>query len=301
MTRLGLVCLTAIAILAAVVGTSAQDPQQHVFKAGVQTVPIYATVLDSNNRLIPDLKEADFSVFDNGKPTPITLFVTEVQPIAVVLAIDTSGSMTLVLDRVKDAGEAFLLRLLPMDRATILNFDDKVVPGPAFTADRDQLVRYLRTKMEWGNGTHLWDAMYQGIAQVKAAPERKVVLVLSDGQDEGSRLGSGDVLTTAQDAHVMVYVIGMRNRYFNGAQWTISQPDRALRKLTTETGGGNFEVTKADDLNQVFTRVSEELHQQYLIGISPGALDGKLHKLDVRVKPPGMTARARQSYVANKQ
>jgi VWFA-related protein len=300
MRRLRLVLFTlAIAVLAVVV-TSAQDPQQHVFKAGVQTVPIYATVIDANNRLVPNLKEADFEVFDSGKPTPITLFVTEVQPIAVVVAIDTSGSMTLVLDRVKDAGEAFLLRLLPKDRATIMNFDDKVVPGPAFTADRDQLVRYLRTKVQYGNGTHLWDAMYQGIAQVKAAPERKVVLVLSDGQDEGSHLGSGDVLDTAQDAHVMVYVIGMRNRYFNGAQWTVSQPDRSLRKLTAQTGGGNFEVTQADDLNKVFTRVSEELHQQYLIGIEPAVLDGKLHKLDLRVKPPGMTARARQSYMATK-
>jgi len=301
MRRPSLVFVALMLILAAVVGTSAQDPQQHVFKAGVQTVPIYATVIDANNRLVPDLKQDDFTVFDNGKPAPITLFVTEVQPIAVVVAIDTSGSMTLVLDRVKEAGEAFLLRLLPMDRATIINFDDKVVSGPAFTADRDQLVRYLRTKVQWGNGTHLWDAMYQGVAQVKAAPERKVVLVLSDGEDAGSHLGSGDVLETAQDAHVMVYVIGMRNRYFNGAQWTISQPDRALRKLTAQTGGGNFEVSQADDLNKTFTRVSEELHQQYLIGIAPAVLDGKLHKLEVRVKPLGMTARARQSYVATKQ
>jgi len=300
MRRPGFVLLTLALALAAVVATSAQDPQQHVFRSGVQTVPIYATVLDANNRLVPDLKEGDFQVFDNGKPAPITLFVTEVQPIAVVIAIDTSGSMTLVLDRVKDAAEAFLLRLLPKDRATILNFDDKVVPGPAFTADRDQLVRYLRTKVQWGNGTRLWDAMYQGVAQVKAAPERKVVLVLSDGEDAGSHLGSSDVLETAQDAHVMVYVIGMRNRYFNGAQWTVSQPDRSLRKLTAQTGGGNFEVSQADDLNKTFTRVSEELHQQYLIGIEPAVLDGKLHKLELRVKAPGMTARARQSYMATK-
>jgi Ca-activated chloride channel family protein len=295
--RLGviLVALTGASLVA-----SAQDPQQHVFRAGVQTVPIYATVVDANNRLVPDLKQEDFEVFDNGKPTPITLFVTEVQPIAVVIAIDTSGSMTLVLDLVKEAAEAFILRLQAKDRAMIVNFDDKVIAGPGFTGNRDQLVQYLRTKVQFGNGTHLWDAMYQGVAMVKAEPERKVVLVLSDGQDEGSRLGGDDVLTTAQDAHVMVYVIGMRNRYFNGQQWTISQPDRSLRKLTGATGGGNFEISRADDLNKTFTRVAEELHRQYLIGIESAVLDGKVHKLDLRAKPPGMTARARQSYIATK-
>src|SRR5678810_1033274 len=141
--------VASVILVGTVMATSAQDPQQHVFRAGVQTVPIYATVLDANNRLVPDLKQDDFTVFDNGKPAPITQFITEIQPISVVVAIDTSGSMTLVLDRVKEAGEAFLLRLLPMDRATIINFDDKVVSGPAFTADRDQLVRYLRTKVQW--------------------------------------------------------------------------------------------------------------------------------------------------------
>jgi VWFA-related protein len=155
--------------------------------------------------------------------------------------------------------------------------------------------------MQFGNGTHLWDAMYQGVGLVKDQPERKVVLVLSDGQDEGSRLGGNEVLTVAQDSHVMVYVIGMRNRYFNGAQWTISRPDQFLHKLTSQTGGGNFEVTRADDVNSTFTRVADELHRQYLIGITPATLDGKLHKLDVRAKPPGMTARARQSYMATKE
>jgi Ca-activated chloride channel family protein len=292
--------MVLLVVVAATVAASAQDPQQHVFRAGVQTVPIYATVVDSNNRLVPDLKQEDFELFDNGKPVPITLFVTEVQPIAVVIAIDTSGSMTLVLDRVKDAAEAFILRLMPKDRAMIVNFDDKVVAAPGFTGSRDQLVQYLRTKVEFGNGTHLWDAMNEGVARVKAEPERKVVLVLSDGQDEGSRTGSGEVLTSAQDAHVMVYVIGMRNRYFNGQQWTISTPDRSLHKLTAETGGGNFEIAKADDLNKTFTRVADELHRQYLIGMEPAVLDGKLHKLELRAKPPGMVARARQSYIATK-
>jgi VWFA-related protein len=260
-------------------------------------------VVDATGRLVPDLKQEDFEVLDNGKVTPITLFVAEVQPISVVLAIDTSGSMTLVIDDfVKQAAEAFVLRMLPADRGLIVAFDDKIRFSPQFTSKRDELLRYLRVDVQYGNGTHLWDALSQSVAHLKDESSRKVVLVLSDGEDFGSHIADGnEVLSRAQDDHVMVYAIGMRNRYFNGAQWTVSTPDPFLRKLTAQTGGGNFDISKATELNSTFTRVADELHRQYLIGIAPGVLDGKLHKLTVRVKPPGMTARARQSYMATKE
>ena len=281
----------------------AQEPQR-MFRSGVQTVPIYATVVDATGRLVPDLKQEDFEVLDNGKPSPITLFVTEVQPIAVVVAIDTSGSMTLVLDDfVKQAAEAFVLRLLQADRGMIASFDDKIRFSPGFTNRRDDLLAYLRTSMQFGNGTKLWDALFQSVAQLKDEPSRKVVLALSDGEDTASSMDGNDVLSRAQDDHVMVYAIGMRNRYrgCDVCEWVMSRPDPFLRKLTAQTGGGNFDISKATELNSTFTRVAEELHRQYLIGISPAALDGRLHKLEVRVKPPGMTARARQSYMATKE
>jgi Ca-activated chloride channel homolog len=301
MLKRGLI-VAAVAVLTSVV--FAQDPpQQKMFRGGVQTVPIYATVLDSNGRLVPDLKEQDFEVLDNAKVTPITLFVAEMQPIAVVTALDMSGSMILAMDRAKDAAEAFLLRLQAKDRAILASFDDKVIFSQRFTSSRDELIRYLRTDLQYGNGTRLWDALYQSVGLLKDEPERKVVLVLSDGEDSASKLADGDaVLSAAQDNHVMIYVIGIRNRYRGGpnGQWVISRPDPYLRKLTAETGGGNFEVTEAADLNATFTRVADELHRQYLIGISPGTLDGKLHKIDVRVKVPGMSVRARKSYQASK-
>lgn len=298
-----LLSLAIVAVAAAATVLVAQEPQR-VFRGGVQTVPIYATVVDETGRLVPDLKQEDFDVLDNGKPTPITLFVTEIQPIAVVLAIDTSGSMTLVLDDfVKQAAEAFVLRLLPADRCLILAFDDKIRGMKAFSNNRDELVRYLRTDVQYGDGTRLWDGLYQSVALLKTESSRKVVLALSDGEDTSSRLGGNDVLNSAQDDHTMVYAIGMRNRYRGGpnGQFVISRPDPFLKKLTAQTGGGHFDISKATELNTTFTRVADELHRQYLIGISPGTLDGKLHKLELRVKPPGMTARARQSYMATKE
>jgi len=289
------VALTALATT--LLATVALADQQ-VFRSTVQTVPIYATVLDNTGRLVPDLKQEDFEVFDNNKPAAITSFAAEVQPIAVVVALDTSGSMTLVLDLVKSAAEAFVLRLLPADRARIVSFDDKIRWSPNFTSDRDKLIEHLRSGIQFGNGTRLWDAMYESVSVLKEEETRKVVLVLSDGEDYGSRLGGNDVLTKAQDDHVMVYTIGLRNRYFNGAQWVTSQPDRTLKKTSAQTGGGWFELSRTTELNSTFSKIADELHRQYLIAISPTTLDGKPHVLNVRVKTPGMTARARQSYTA---
>ena len=288
-----------LTVLATTLMATVALADQQVFRSTVQTVPIYATVLDNAGRLVPDLKQEDFEVFDNNKPAVITSFAAEIQPIAVVAAIDTSGSMTLVLDLVKNAAEAFMLRLLPADRARIVSFDDKIRWSPGFTADRDKLIDHLRTGMQFGNGTRLWDAMYESVNELKTEETRKVVLVLSDGEDTTSRLGGDDVLVKAQDDHVMVYTIGLRNRYFNGAQWVTSSPDRYLKKMSAQTGGGFFELTRTTELNSTFSKIADELHRQYLIAISANTLDGKQHALSVRVKQPGMTARARQSYIAS--
>jgi len=195
-----------------------------------------------------------------------------------------------------------VLRLLPADRAMIASFDDKVRMSGGFTSNRDDLLRYLRTDMQFGNGTRLWDGLYQGVAQLEQEPARKVVLVLSDGEDSASKLDGDAVLDRAQDGHVMVYAIGMRNRYRGGpnGEWIQTRPDPFLRKLTSQTGGFNFEISAATELNSTFTRVADELHRQYLIAISPAQLDGKTHKIEVRAKPPGMTVRARKNYVASK-
>src|SRR5438034_10414060 len=96
----------------------------------------------------------------------------------------------------------------------------------------------------------------------------------------------------------MIYAIGLESNYFNGQRMVRSKPDSGLRKVADETGGGYFELTKAADLSSTFTRVAQELHSQYVIGFTPMLLDGKIHKLSVRMKQPGMTARARRSYLA---
>jgi len=96
----------------------------------------------------------------------------------------------------------------------------------------------------------------------------------------------------------MIYAIGLESRYFDGARMVRSKPDGGLRKIADETGGGYFELQKTSDLAPTFTRVAQELHSQYVLGFTPTQLDNRVHKLTLRVKQPGMTARARRSYLA---
>jgi Ca-activated chloride channel family protein len=268
-------------------------------KVTTESVPVYVTVTDAEKRLVPDLVLEDFEILDNGKPQTINVFENKPTPITVTVMIDTSGSMTTALDFVKDGAEQFLLRLMPGDKAQVGEFNDKIRFHPgSFIEDRDRLVYLVKNELDFGYPTRLWDAVDESIARLEPMDERKVVLVFTDGDDTASKLGVGKVMDRARAKDVMVYAIGLVNEYFNGQQKVRSQPDRGLKKLAEDTGGGFFLLKRTSDLGETFTRVAQELHSQYVLGFSPEALDGKIHKLDVRVKKAGMNAQARKTYVA---
>src|SRR4051812_39014329 len=280
---------------------SAQETPQKTFKSSTNTVALYATVTDADKRLVPDLAQEDFEVYDNGKLQTLTTFDNKPQPISVVVMLDTSGSMTLALDLVKSAAEQFLLRMMPEDEGMVGAFNDKIEFHPdGFTNSRDELVRSLKD-LDFGYPTRLYDAVNESMGQLKGIPGRRVVLVFTDGDDNASKFGSGDVTDRGRIEDVMVYSIGLENEYFDGARKVRSSPDRGLRRLSEETGGGFFLLKKTDELTTTFTRVAQELHSQYVLGFTPQVLDGKVHKLEVRLKKPGMTARARKSYVASSE
>jgi Ca-activated chloride channel family protein len=290
----------ALAALAAVAVIAPAGAQQGTFKVSTNTVALYATVTDADKRLVPDLVEEDFEIYDNGKLQTTTSFSNQPLPISVVVMLDTSGSMTLALDLVKAAAEQFLLRLLPDDQGMVGAFNDKIEFHPdAFTGSRDRLIRALRD-LDFGYPTRLYDAVDESMTQLKGIPGRKVVLVFTDGADSASRADSGGVTNRARLEDVMIYSVGLENVYFNGQQKTRSSPDRGLKRMSEETGGGYFLLKKTDELGPTFTRVAQELHSQYVLGFTPQALDGKVHKIDVKIKgKPSMTARARKSYVAS--
>jgi len=289
----------AVATLALLTATLGHAQEPTTFKAGTRIVPVIATVIDADRRLVPGLEQADFALLDNGKPQEITFFQSEVTPFTVVVMLDTSASMTAHLDLLNRATEQFLMRMLPADKGQVGAFNDKIQFSGAFTNDRDDLIGALRD-LQFGNPTRLYDAVWESMAALEPITGRKVVLVFTDGDDTSSRRSLGDVLKRATAEEVMVYAIGLEADFFNGRQRVRTRPDRGLRKLADETGGGYFELQRTDDLGPTFSRVAQELHSQYTLGFSPAVLDGKEHKLELRVKKPGFVTRARKSYIASK-
>ena len=299
-------------VTAALVTLPLLAQQQPTFKSGTRSVVVFATVTDRDGRLVPDLTQADFEIKDGGKPAPITVFSNEVQPIRVVMMLDRSGSMRGNFRLVEAASEAFVRALLPEDRARIGSFAETIQIDPeSFTGDKAELMQIIRTKLQEQGPTPLWNSVDASIEALRDQDARKVVLVFTDGSDNPgnfrlNNLSFMDIARRAQRADVMVYAIGLESsgpvRPGGGGFGAFggSRPDPGLPAIAEETGGGYFELTRAGDLSGTFARVADELHRQYLIGFDPAKLDDKMHKIEVRVKQPGMKVRARKEYFAAK-
>ena len=290
--------LSAVSLVAIFSGIVSVVAQQPTFRTGTQIVSLFATVLDGQKRLVPNLIKDDFEILDNDKPQPIVFFDNEVQAITVVVMLDTSGSMTGSISLLKSAAEQFLIRLLPKDKGRVGAFNDKIQFSARFTGNRDELVSDLKD-LDYGNGTRLWDAVGASLDELQGVEGRRVILIFTDGDDTLSKAKLSTVIERSRADEVMVYAIGLESNYFNGQRQVKSKPDSGLRKIADETGGGYFELEKTADLAPTFTRVAQELHSQYVLGFAPTLLDNKVHKLTIRMKQPGMSARARRSYLAD--
>jgi Ca-activated chloride channel family protein len=297
---LGVLCFAVVLGVGGVLALQSISAQQPTFRVGTQVVSLFATVTDAQKRLVPDLTKEDFEVLDNDKLQQLTYFQNEVQAITVVVMLDTSGSMTGTIDLLRAAAEQFCLRLLPADKGRVGSFNDKIQFSARFTSDRDELIGDIKD-LDYGNGTKLYDAIVASLDELKGIEGRRVVLVFTDGDDTASRVGLGTAIDRARAEEVMVYAIGLQSNYFNGERMVRSKPDRGLRKIADETGGGYFELEKTSELAPTFTRVAQELHSQYVLGFTPQLLDGRVHKLTIKMKQPGMTARARRSYLASSE
>ena len=127
---------------------------------------------------------------------------------------------------------------------------------------------------------------------------RRAILIFTDGNDTESKTSLKKVVERARAEDVMVYAIALNTEQYVGKKKVNEKPDAGLRRLADETGGGYFELESNTDLVPTFTRVAQELHSQYVLGFEPAALDGHVHKIEVRLRRAGMTARARRSYMA---
>ena len=283
---------------------------QAVFRAARELVRVYVTVTDQAGRLVTTLEREAFEVRD-GSSQPIAAFDNRPTPIRIVVLLDISGSMNGTLPLLQKAADELFIRLGPDDLARVGYFGTRIWLGSPFTRDLALLRAAVAGKDDaartQGGGTALWGTLISAIELFDdAAPERPVVLVLSDGNnvDPWGTTTVNTVIDRAQRSGVMIYSVGVHGQrglaqpmdLFNASG--VPTPHPQLRRVADETGGGYLEVSKRDDLAAAFARVADELHSQYLLGYAPPKSDGKVHRIEVRLNVSGMRARARKTYVA---
>jgi len=296
--RLFAVVVIAVTALAAT-SPAADEPLQQ-FRGSTDLVPVYTTVQDKEGRLVPDLRKEDFVVTDNGKEQPIAFFSNEVTPFTVVVMLDQSHSMQGHQEQIADAASAFVNELSPDDKARIGRLGFRILIEPQeFTGRKAELLSFVRRSPGDAGASPVWLSIDTSITALYGLEGRRVILIMTDGHDHPAgnqpRTTFKDVADRVRRANVMVYAIGFAATDSPGEK---DKPDERLRLLADLSGGGYFEMNDNADLTLLFKRVAAELHHQYWIGFEPSKRDGKVHDIKVRLKRPGMTARARQSYLA---
>ncbi len=284
---------------------AARDRPQRsaTFPIRVDRVPVVFSALDRKERFVTDLTREEIHVFDNRKKQEILEFTKETDlPLRIGLLVDTSNS---IRDRFKFEQEAaieFLHSVLrhQSDRAFLVGFDTNTEVVQDFTEDINKLSDGIRS-LRPGGGTALYDAIYHA-AKDKLMEEdqegsvRRTIVLISDGEDNQSRVSREDALAMAQRTEATIYAISTN---ITGID---QRGDKILRRFAEETGGRVFFPFKVTDLNRSFQQISEELRSQYALLFRPTTPpDGSFHTIEVVSQRKGVTVRARKGYFAVRQ
>jgi len=267
----------------------------------VEEVTVPFIVTDNRNRILTDLSQEDFKVYEEGQEQRITAFVQETGvPLRIGLMVDTSNSIRDRFAFEQRAASDFLRSLLrpEIDRAFLASFDSMAELVQDFTGDLDELVSAIES-LRAGGGTALYDAIFYGSRDrlLEGAPDlgsyRRAMVVLSDGEDNQSRYSRLQALEVAQRAEVIIYTISTNIR-------GVRMPgDRVLQQFAEETGGRYFQPFNMSDLDVAFEAINTELRSQYSISYQPTSpRDGKYHEIEIAPQRRGLRVRARKGYFA---
>jgi VWFA-related protein len=301
-----------------------QDQSAETLKINVNVVQLFFNVKDKKGGLIPNLTKSDFQIFEDGKPQTIKYFAAESNlPLTLGILIDSSFSQTNVLDMEKRVGGDFLSQILrEKDLAFVLSFDVQAELLQDFTSSVHLLKTALNTArintaggsgggipglgggtvptIGAPKGTVLYDAVYLASHDELAQQVgRKAMILLTDGQDEGSQLKIKDAIEAAQKSDSIVYVLLCADRGFYGFGGYSGEGD--MKKLTQETGGRVIEVgNKYEKLKEGFDQIANELRSQYNIGYTSinAQLDGTFRKVEIRANNKDYKIQSRAGYYA---
>jgi len=302
-----------------------QPPTQsdQTIRVPVNLVDVLFTVLNHRNKLVPDLDKSDFKVFDENKPQEIRYFSKQTDlPLRIGMLLDTSNSIRDRLKFEQEASTNFLFSVIRRgkDEAFVMTFDDEPQVIQPFTGDsgllRDQIV-----KTRAGGGTAIYDAIYDACVKELSHPPRpagdqpdvvrRVMILISDGDDNLSNHTRTEAIEMAQRTSVVIYTISTSTQWIALSQTDpnklanrkthLTEGDQILQDLALETGGRSFYPYHVDDLDQSFQDIGDELRNQYSIAYNPtnSFLDGKYHRIRIEVpEHSGYQIRARRGYFA---
>ena len=295
--------------------TRASDGQElrsgYRFEMSVEAVHLTVTVT-KKSRLVTNLKEKDFRVYEDGLPQELIYFARGTDsPVDVLLLVDASGSMDVVSKVVntRNAGIQLIHSLDPEDRVAVYAFDQHLYEAIAFTQDKEKAIAKLQ-KIEPFGSTALYDAVALAASEVEHEGfGRRAIVVMTDGVDTSSRLSIEEAVNLAKGVDLPVYAVRVvsplddpsSDRYL-GVHGRDAKEEDALERFTNETGGRLFTGSEIGALRLIALQIREELKTQYRLGYvrSNKAEDGKFRQVDIETRRRGVVVHARKGYYAKK-
>lgn len=286
-----------------------------VVRIDTELVTLTATVTDSRQRYVPNLKQSDFTVFEDGVKQEVAYFNTgDRVPVSLGIIFDTSGSMIDKIHGVQDAVEHFVKSVSSGDEIFLIRFSDDVELVQDFTDDRRRILRAVEN-LEPHGSTALYDAIVLGLERIKHGKHRKrALLLLTDGNDTASSASFDSVVALARRSEVIIYALGIghgeRGSFGHDPHGIPGQANdtvdiRVLRGFAEPTGGAAYFLENAhrggrDLIDEAATEVANELKQQYTLGYRPSnkRRDGAFRSIKVEVVDRSLRVRTKRGYTA---
>jgi Ca-activated chloride channel homolog len=294
---MGLVLLARLALAQA----PAPPPQDDtpLYRTDTRLVLLHTSVIDKNGKLVTNIPQSAFKVFEDGVEQPLKLFRREDVPVSMGIIVDNSGSMTSKRAKVAAAALDLVKQSNPDDEVFIVNFNDDAHFDQPLTSDIKKLQAAL-ARMEARGGTAMRDALSKSIDYVKRNGKRdkKVLVVVTDGNDNSSDISLEQLLRQAQSSDVLIYSIGLLNEE---EAREAKSAKRALKALADASGGLDYYPKSLGDVQEITPSVAHEIRNQYILGYTSSnqALDGTFRQVKVTVTGFGHpTVRTRNGYYA---
>jgi VWFA-related protein len=269
------------------------------FRSDTRLVVLHASVADSKGKLITNLNQGSFKVFENGQPQQVKIFKREDVPVSLGIIIDDSGSMMTKRSRVEAAALAMVRESNPQDEVFVVNFNDDAYLDVPFTNDIHKMEQGL-ARIDSRGGTAMRDAVNMSLDYMKneAKKDKKVLMVITDGNDNASTITLEKVVARANQADILVYAIGL---FTEEEKHEASKARRSLKELTSASGGLAFYPKEVGEVQSLAIEVARDIRNQYTIAYSPTVqeLDGSYRQIKVTCDAPGKpTVRTRSGYYA---